>query len=924
MGNTLGMSNTCWSDNPDISELVECEPDSVCITDLVVDWYTHGEQVAIIQRRCAPKASAPTERWECIQSEQGQNMFKSCSYKCENNACNTHLEEVIDLHDNGNDLECYACMYGYNTDGTIYPNSNKKCTLPSVVGKVDTMKCPRYLNAACFSASAWDFSWGEPTEEDYKGCSAFRLENESCGKIGGISGEYRREVCKDTCDEDNCNSITTEKRLSCYNCEVTVDSLNRTIGFGDAACFENPQARHLDTCGDGESYCKMEMLIDWMGSGQQQYKIKRSCASSVSTKCAEGTSLNDHIYFKDCEVTCTDSACNTGLDVLSMYFDSGKDQESCYTCSYIEKEDGSVEGNEYCGDESDKIVDGSKACPRYANAGCFTGTNVHYVNQGSLLLEQVYKGCSTFTPKQTQSCYNITGVEVGDEFFDYGICKEYCEGADCNIYHKKPDVPPSLSSRRCYQCSTIQDHVGNVLGQTDSSCFSDTPSREYLQLCENDDDVCVTDLFVEWQNRGGQRYGVRRRCAAPETVPDQCLTEENGLYKFKDCSTTCDESSCNDSLEEVLDKHDNGNHNLSCYNCQYGYDYAGNLLPGSDILCQEESVSGSLYPEKCPLYANAGCFTAASWDHSREPIAEEDHKGCSPFLMPPNEPECTTNWIGSGEVESCRHTCTENGCNYETPQRVLNCFTCDVTVDSNNNTIGIGRADCFGNQPSPADLQACPYEATHCITEMEVTWTQRGKQTTRVKRGCSRSPAMEQCKTGTSADQMYSYKDCEIDCTENGCNHGVVEVSELFRSEKAQDKCLTCSYIEEDNGNVIGNKNCMSPSSNSSSTDCPIYANAGCYTGLNTHEVSISLSTLKLNFIQGSSHTLLHEVYRGCSTFEFGGDKCVTDSLVSPGGNFDAETCKKFCTGLDCNDKGSSSASLLYTSLFVFITLLFL
>ena len=194
-------------------------------------------------------------------------------------------------------------------------------------------------------------------------------------------------------------------------------------------------------------------------------------------------------------------------------------------------------------------------------------------------------------------------------------------------------------------------------------------------------------------------------------MPDLCLTEENGLYKFKDCSVTCDESGCNDVLEEVLDKHDNGNNNLSCYNCQYGYDYAGNLLPGGDPNCGEESVSGSLWPEACPRYANAGCFTAATWDHSRldGSIAEEDHKGCSAFLMEPNEPECTTNWIGENEVESCRSTCTDNGCNFETPQRVLNCFVCDVTVDSNNGTIGVGRPECFTNQPHPSDLKACAY-----------------------------------------------------------------------------------------------------------------------------------------------------------------------------------------------------------------------
>ena len=69
---------------------------------------------------------------------------------------------------------------------------------------------------------------------------------------------------------------------------------------------------------------------------------------------------------------------------------------------------------------------------------------------------------------------------------------------------------------------------------------------------------------------------------------------------------------------------------------------------------------------------------------------------------------------------------------------------------------------------------------------------------------------------------------------------------------------------------------------------------------------------------------MLHEVYRGCSTFTFDDDKlCVTDTLVAPGGNFDAETCKQYCAGKDdCNDSGAMSISAL--SIFVFTILLFL
>ena len=173
-----------------------------------------------------------------------------------------------------------------------------------------------------------------------------------------------------------------------------------------------------------------------------------------------------------------------------------------------------------------------------------------------------------------------------------------------------------------------------------------------------------------------------------------------------------------------------------------------------------------------------------------------------------------------------------------TPEKRLSCYVCDVTVDSANATLGIGRSECFTNQPYTGDLSACPVDAPYCITEMEVTWTTRGAQTTRVKRGCSSSPAPAECKGATSDDQMYMFKDCALDCAESGCNYDLEEVATLFSSEQEQDSCLACSYVESDNGDVSGNYNCLKPESNSTSLACPKYANAGCYVGLNTHEVS--------------------------------------------------------------------------------------
>ena len=87
-------------------------------------------------------------------------------------------------------------------------------------------------------------------------CTEHELDVDPVCGFNGITYSNKCQIVKESCFTNN-NSVTTEEQLSCYNCEVTVDSLNRTIGFGNAACFENPQARHLDTCGNGKSDCKM-------------------------------------------------------------------------------------------------------------------------------------------------------------------------------------------------------------------------------------------------------------------------------------------------------------------------------------------------------------------------------------------------------------------------------------------------------------------------------------------------------------------------------------------------------------------------------------------------------------------------------------------------------------------------------------------
>ena len=86
------------------------------------------------------------------------------------------------------------------------------------------------------------------------------------------------------------------------------------------------------------------------------------------------------MHLKDCTTTCSKSGCNKGLYETAALYDKNRPEFNCYTCEHIQNENGIDSGNSNCGDEPDKIEDASKLCPVYANAGCYAGTNAHYVS----------------------------------------------------------------------------------------------------------------------------------------------------------------------------------------------------------------------------------------------------------------------------------------------------------------------------------------------------------------------------------------------------------------------------------------------------------------------------------------------------------------------------------------------------------------
>ena len=52
-----------------------------------------------------------------------------------------------------------------------------------------------------------------------------------------------------------------------------------------------------------------------------------------------------------------------------------------------------------------------------------------------------------------------------------------------------------------------------------------------------------------------------------------------------------------------------------------------------------------------------------------------------------------------------------------------------------------------------------------------------------------------------------------------------------------QDKCVACSYIENDDGTISGNRNCQRDPPLSLEVDCPIYQSSACYSASSIHEI---------------------------------------------------------------------------------------
>jgi len=331
---------------------------------------------------------------------------------------------------------------------------------------------------------------------------------------------------------------------------------------------------------------------------------------------------------------------------------------------------------------------------------------------------------------------------------------------------------------QCLNCAVVKDHMGNIVGYGDEGCWTGEDTSN-LETC-NSNEVCITSMQVEWFAKGEQTVKLSRSCGLPIEGAFVCRKEKDDLYNSQDCHQACSDDGCNNGLD-IENLFSSGNDDLSCFSCQYGTYYNGANLPNSNINCQNGvAVEGTVPVQKCPKYANQGCFTASTWRYNPDGTSmEEDYKGCSSFKLENDENgNCGFATINGLPHETCRSLCDGNLCNSQTPVEKLACYTCEARFDAEMNPIGVSNPSCFSNQPTMELVEDCAATEKFCQTDIEADWMINGKQQYRIRRGCVDKPAPEQCWESSSVDNQILFRDCFTSCSDSFCNYNFDETAQ--------------------------------------------------------------------------------------------------------------------------------------------------
>ena len=690
LNNTVGVGDAaCFDGDESLVELCPNGEDR-CAVDMEIDWFPRGHHTYRLTRGCS---SSPAYE-NCISGSTSLLQYVDCQIDCNphisGNGCNSGLDAISDkLYDPMGVDSCYVCNYTENIDGSVQGQPTCGDAISSG-GVIQSLDCPKYSNKACYHAASFHVDYvsdGEFTD-DFRGCSPFEENRDDFCELTVVNGLDHLN-CRDTCSTNDCNTQKIQKRRQCYSCQGMRDSAGNSVGVSDDNCFDRVNEGMLVDCGTEDEYCIDEMLADWFVTGGQFSQISRGCsATPAMATCTSGDTIN--IKYKDCFASCEGSGCNNDMTVGDKFIGSYQ-QPSCYSCKYVEKDNGDVDGNKNCPNGPPETT---TSCPNYASAACYTGASVH--NFEGDVKQEVYKGCSSFeiTDNGGFEEHNIT---IGTDEVQYAITKTTCRGADCNAMHVPPiDDGSGGIGNRCQICQVTVDQFNRTVGIGQPDCW-EGPGSQFLQEC-GPNSLCRTELEIDWFAKGHFNYRLMRGCSSVP-APTDCYGGGTSMIQYKDCSVSCDPSKdgpgCNSGLEGVGEKYSTKTVS-NCYQCEYVQDQDGNVngLPG----CGDEVTGGNDVPMlQCPLYADSACFWAASFHQdftgSGKQI-EDDHRGCSPFALERHN-ECESADLSGIEHINCKDTCETDNCNKDRVVKTLQCHSCSAVMDSEGNSVGIGDERCF-------------------------------------------------------------------------------------------------------------------------------------------------------------------------------------------------------------------------------------
>jgi len=130
--------------------------------------------------------------------------------------------------------------------------------------------------------------------------------------------------------------------------------------------------------------------------------------------------------------------------------------------------------------------------------------NDDILNGEPITHEEDHRGCSAFNFNTMEDdCQSGQNGENGH----FAECKSTCNGDNCNTR--------KLSKRKsCISCTGSRFSDNSTIGVGDDNCWGDHLGGSVSSVqCENEDDICVTDLEVDWLPRGLQQATLRRGCA---------------------------------------------------------------------------------------------------------------------------------------------------------------------------------------------------------------------------------------------------------------------------------------------------------------------------------------------------------------------------------------------------------------------------